>query len=36
MLRERACQIDGGGRLPDATLLVCDRDNNGHLGVTSD
>jgi hypothetical protein len=31
-LRERARQIDRGGRLPDATFLVCDRDDNGQGG----
>jgi hypothetical protein len=35
MLREGASQIDGGGRLADATLLVCDRDDVGHRGFTS-
>ena len=33
--REGPGQIDGGGGLADATLLVCDRDYVGHRGFTS-
>ena len=29
--RQRRAQIDGGGGLPHAALLVCDRDDSAHL-----